>query len=234
MTRAASVTVSRPPSGGRTGFDSQGGAPSPPGNAHPFPGGSGHTRRVPLSPFDTRRHQAGLRRVPGPPFGRGGHARRRSRQRLSPGGRRGARRLPGPLPPLARGRFAGHSESRVLGVILRALRKNTGVKFVVTYADPAQGHEGIIYRAANFLYTGLSEAMPLYDVGDGKSRHSRSLSHAYGTHSVWHFNAHGVRVRVISQAPKHRYLYLLNPSLHDRIAVPLLPYPKKESSDAGR
>ena len=105
-----------------------------------------------------------------------------------------------------------NSESRVLGVITRALTKSTSVKFLVAYADPAEGvrHLGTIYQAAGWLYTGLSEAMPLYDIGDGVRRHSRSLSHAYGTHSVKHFKNHGIAVQVIPQQPKHRYIRFLD------------------------
>lgn len=80
------------------------------------------------------------------------------------------------------GELLPNSESRVLGIVLRALRKRTPLKFLVTYADPAQGHRGTIYQASNWLYTGLSYAMPLYDLGDGRVRHTRSLSHVYGTH----------------------------------------------------
>ncbi len=54
-----------------------------------------------------------------------------------------------------------NSESRVLGAVLRALKQHTCLKFLLTYADPAKGHVGIIYQATNWLYTSLSEAMPL-------------------------------------------------------------------------
>ena len=87
-----------------------------------------------------------------------------------------------------------NSESRVLGIVLRAIKKHTDVKFLVTYADPGQGHRGGIYMATGWLYTGLSEAMPLYDIGDGQLHHSRSLSHAYGTHSMRYFHSHGVHI----------------------------------------
>src|ERR687892_2299441 len=40
-----------------------------------------------------------------------------------------------------------NSESRFLGIVIRALRKNTDLKFLVTYTDPAQGHLGTIYQA---------------------------------------------------------------------------------------
>lgn len=37
--------------------------------------------------------------------------------------------------------------SRVIGIVLRSLRKHTNFKFVSTYADPSMGHLGTIYRA---------------------------------------------------------------------------------------
>ena len=126
-----------------------------------------------------------------------------------------------------------NTASRVLGVVLRALRKNTPLKFVVTYADPSQGHLGTIYQATNWIYTGLSEAMRLYDLGDGVARHSRSLGASFGSHSVRHFAARGVPVRTIPQAPKHRYVYFLEPGWRSRLRVPVPPYPKSEVSDAG-
>lgn len=124
-------------------------------------------------------------------------------------------------------RLPRNSESRVIGVVLRNLKKHTSLKFLISYADPAQGHMGTIYQATGWIYTGLSSAMPLYDLGDGKVRHCRSLSHAYGTHSVKHFADHGVTVNLIPQMGKHRYIYLLEPSLRSRLSMPILPYPKK-------
>jgi hypothetical protein len=124
-----------------------------------------------------------------------------------------------------------NSESRVLGVVLRNLKQHTRVKFLVSYADPAQGHIGIIYQATGWLYTGVSEAMPLYDVGDGKLRHSRSLSHAFGTHSIQHFARDGIEVKLAPQSAKHRYVHFLDPSWQHRLLVPVFPYPKKEVID---
>ena len=125
------------------------------------------------------------------------------------------------------------SESRVLGVVLRSLKRHTSIKFLVGYADPAQDHLGIIYQATGWLYTGLSEAMPLFDLGDGKLHHSRSLSHAYGTHSVQHFTRHGIAVKLAPQSAKHRYVYFLDPSWQQLLKAPVLPYPKKEVIDEG-
>ena len=124
------------------------------------------------------------------------------------------------------------SESLVLGIVLRALRSSTDVKFVISYADPTQGHVGYIYQATNWLYTGLSQATPLYDIGDGQLYHSRTLSQIYGTHSLKYLRDHGVQARLVSQEPKHRYVYFLDSSWGERLNVPVLPYPKL-SMEAG-
>ncbi|MFC1953992.1 DNA methyltransferase [Chloroflexota bacterium] len=124
-----------------------------------------------------------------------------------------------------------NSESRIIGVSLRAIKKNTKVKFVVSYADPSQGHLGTIYQATGWTYTGLSEAMPMFDLGDGRVRHSRSLSHAYGTHSLKYFKDKGVAVKVVPQSRKHRYIYFLDRAYRERLTVRALPYPKKENHE---
>ena len=119
-----------------------------------------------------------------------------------------------------------NSESRVIGALLRSLRKHTKLKFLLSYADPELGHVGTIYQATGWVYTGLSQATPLYDLGDGKHYHSRSLSHRLGTRSTRHFARHGVKVQRVAQQPKHRYLYFLDSSWRYRLQVPQLPYPK--------
>ena len=121
-----------------------------------------------------------------------------------------------------------NSESRVIGIALRALRRNTSLKFLLSYADPTQGHVGTIYQATNWLYTGVSQAMPLYDLGDGVARHSRSLAHAFGTHSLKYFRSRGVSVKTMEQSGKHRYVYFLDATWRKRLLVPVFPYPKAE------
>jgi hypothetical protein len=124
-----------------------------------------------------------------------------------------------------------NSESRVIGIVIRALRTYSAVKFLISYADPSHGHFGTIYQATNWLYTGLSEAMSLYDVGDGVPRHSRSVAHAYGTHSVRYLAGQGVPVKLVPQARKHRYVYFIDPAWRSQLRVPELPYPKREAAD---
>lgn len=77
---------------------------------------------------------------------------------------------------------AGHnSESRVVGWCLRWLKRHVpAVEVVVSYADPAQGHQGGIYRAANFRYLGVGAADTGFrDPETGKVYHSRALRTKY-------------------------------------------------------
>ncbi len=124
-----------------------------------------------------------------------------------------------------------NSESRVISVCLRYLRKYTTLKFIITYADPAQGHVGTIYQATSWLYTGLSEATPKFDIGDGVARHSRSLAHAFGSHSLKYLSGRGLKVKVLPQIPKHRYIYFLDKNCRNRLKATVLPYPKKETDE---
>lgn len=48
-----------------------------------------------------------------------------------------------------------NSESRTLAVMLRDL-KRLGFRRVLSYADPAHGHLGVIYRALGFEYKGMT------------------------------------------------------------------------------
>jgi len=119
-------------------------------------------------------------------------------------------------------------ESKVLGIALRSLKRDTSLKFVIAYSDPAVGHIGIIYQATNWLYTGLSSAVPLYDIGDGTLHHSRSLAHQLGSHSIHYLTLQGINAKAVPQSAKHRYIYFLDDVWKSRLAVPILPYPKKE------
>ena len=50
-----------------------------------------------------------------------------------------------------------NSESRMISVSIKILKKLAYVKGIVTYADSSVGHTGIIYKASGFKYLGLTE-----------------------------------------------------------------------------
>ena len=129
-------------------------------------------------------------------------------------------------------RLGRNSESRALAIILRSLRSHAdSVKAVVAYSDPAVGHSGAIYKATGFLYLGESEAMPSYRLESGKVYHSRTLSHAFGTHSLSYFRDRNIKVELVPRARKLIYVTLIDPAWRTRLGRAVLPYPTKEIED---
>ncbi len=127
-----------------------------------------------------------------------------------------------------------NSESRVLAIVARLLRRYTEVKFLLSYADPSRGHVGTIYQAAGWTYVGRSSASDLYRVGSGKPQHSRTLSQLMGSHSLKYLRARGLHIEPIRQLPKHKYVRFLDPTWADRLIPGPKPYPKEVEEDEDR
>lgn len=86
-----------------------------------------------------------------------------------------------------------NSESRFIGWALRQLRKIKPSLILVSYADTEQGHIGSVYKATNWIYTGLSDKRSCGDISMPglHSRHGKKLEGA---------------IR-IERSRKHRYIY---------------------------
>jgi hypothetical protein len=70
-----------------------------------------------------------------------------------------------------------NAESYVVSKTIKWIKQHRPqVRVIVSYADPAYGHSGIIYRASNFKYIGVSGDDKGYrDIESGKVYHSRAL-----------------------------------------------------------
>jgi hypothetical protein len=111
-----------------------------------------------------------------------------------------------------------NAESRVLGVIVRVLRRERRYKALVTFADPAVGHDGAIYRAAGFTYLGTTNAETSFLI-DGKACHSRTVASSYGSSDVEHLRRTGIDARRVRALPKHRYVAVLDQSWRWRLGA---------------
>lgn len=69
-------------------------------------------------------------------------------------------------------------ESYFIGAALRWLKKNTEVQTVVSYADPHFGHEGVVYKASNFRFAGVTAPTRVVVWGE-KEYHDRALRTKY-------------------------------------------------------
>lgn len=111
---------------------------------------------------------------------------------------------------------------------LKHLKKHTDFKVCVSYADPEQGHLGIVYQAANWLYAGQTAPDIVLETPEGKRYHSRALRTKYKgelkpfAKKLCSLKEAGL-LREVKVAGKHTYLYPLKGSLSQFSAF---PYPK--------
>jgi len=109
-----------------------------------------------------------------------------------------------------------NSESRVIGSCLRWVKQNDNeLEVVVSYADPAHGHSGIIYKASNFEYLGVGKTdKGFYDSETGKTYHSRAMRTKYkGDYKPFvkklrAKNEAGL-LKIVDLPAKHCYIYKL-------------------------
>lgn len=101
---------------------------------------------------------------------------------------------------------------------LKQLKKDNLI--IVSYADKQMNHNGYIYQATNFIYTGETKARTDKYVEGGK--HSRHYDNN---------KQNGLRKY---RSPKHRYVYFACSRKHKKLFseslnYPVLPYPKDEN-----
>jgi hypothetical protein len=121
------------------------------------------------------------------------------------------------------------SVSRIISQSMRFLRRqNEGLRLIVSYADPKQGHHGGIYQAGNWIYQGRSQAQRALLI-NGVFAHKRSAHVKYGTASPEKITAKtGMRVEWAPIEWKHIYLMPLDDEMRARIAPLAKPYPKRQ------
>lgn len=124
-------------------------------------------------------------------------------------------------------------ESYCISQSIRHIKNNySDVKVLVSFADPEQGHTGIVYQATNWLYCGKSQPDEWYIV-DGEKIHPRSMVAKYGTRGEKKLTDMGINFERKLLHGKHRYIYLLGSTrtekkfLQKNLQYDILPYPKK-------
>jgi hypothetical protein len=104
-----------------------------------------------------------------------------------------------------------NAESYFVSRTIKWLKRNTDWKFIVSYADPEQGHQGVIYRAANFKYEGVTGEGSSLEV-DGQKFHIRTLTmldRPYGVEINRRYKEGDLNVKIIKTKPKHIFTYKL-------------------------
>ena len=119
--------------------------------------------------------------------------------------------------------------SRIVAQAMRFLkRQSEGLRVIVSYADPKQGHHGGIYQAGNWLYSGKSQAQRELFI-NGVFTHKRSAHAKYGTASPEKIAVKsGAKVERAPVEWKHVYLMPLDDAMRAQIAPLAKPYPKRD------
>lgn len=108
-----------------------------------------------------------------------------------------------------------NTTSWFLARCIKWLKKNTDYNGIITYADPNEGHTGVIYRACNFTYLGRSLEPNPRIITDGKKKiHLRQVyQKRRGVYSV---SAKLIQKKIKEGKfkfkkvePKHRFYYPL-------------------------
>lgn len=120
--------------------------------------------------------------------------------------------------------------SKIVAVALRFLRKNSpGLRLIVSYADPNQGHIGTIYQAGGWVYVGQTPPSYKYIDRNGREWHQRQVSKS-GVKPQYGEMRRVAKIDECTKVPqlgKYRYLYPLDDAMRKQIAPLAKPYPKK-------
>lgn len=119
-------------------------------------------------------------------------------------------------------------ESKFVAWCLREVKKINPNAFIVSYADSAAGHRGVVYQALEFIYCGLSVPWTDKTVAgkDHRSVSKKMQGEKIGNRRSWA----GVNVERNKRSRKHRYVRFLNPKDQVLLAWERLPYPEKAAT----
>lgn len=111
----------------------------------------------------------------------------------------------------------------VSGAVKMLSRQSPDLRLICSYADPGQGHLGILYQATNWIYVGRTNGGTAQILlPDGSRLHKRTAYSALGRCDASAFGGTWV------QPPeKHKYLYPFDRAMRRQIAPLAQPYPKR-------
>lgn len=134
---------------------------------------------------------------------------------------------------LVRVALRGHTApvTRIVAIAIKILKaKCPGLRLIVSYADPSEGHHGGIYQGGNWSY--LGEYGAPYELQD---RHARRLQKR--AYTGLNFGNPALPLppgaRRVEIPLKHKYAMALDPTLRPLLDSLRKPYPKRVESRDG-
>lgn len=142
-----------------------------------------------------------------------------------------------------------NSESCCIAKTLRLIKKNAPqVKWIISFADGCSCGDGTIYRAANFILTGIKENEALCLLPSGEKIHKMTLQSnptmprpELGGRTFYDITGGKYAFRKYVEAVggtilmgyQLRYMYFIDKSCRQRLTVPEIPFSRIDELGAG-
>lgn len=133
-----------------------------------------------------------------------------------------------------------NSESRCISQAIKLIKKNApNIKWIISFADGCSCGDGTIYRASNFVLTGIKKNEGICQLPSGEKIHKLSLNTVPNkrraelggksfydiTGGVYSFKKYleysGAK---LLDGYQLRYIYFIDKSYKERLTVPILPF----------
>ena len=133
-----------------------------------------------------------------------------------------------------------NSESRCISQAIKLIKKNApNIKWIISFADGCSCGDGTIYRASNFVLTGIKKNTGICQLPNGEKIHKLSLNTVPNkkraelsgksfydvTGGVYSFKKYleysGAK---LLDGYQLRYIYFIDKSYKERLTVPILPF----------
>jgi hypothetical protein len=142
-----------------------------------------------------------------------------------------------------------NSESRAISQSIKLIKKNAPhVKWIISFADGCQCGDGTIYRASNFVLTGIKPNEALYRLPSGEVVHQIALQSnpkkpreelngkclydvSGGTYSIKKWVELSGAEKI--EGYQFRYIYFIDKSYREKLTVPIIPFSKIQELGVG-
>lgn len=139
-----------------------------------------------------------------------------------------------------------NSESYCIGATLRMIKKKAPqIKWVISFADGTQCGDGTIYRASNFVLTGINPNKTIIKMPDGSTVACLTLDLQQSTTKArydklcgldpneTHTRKDYIAGGEVLEGNQLRYIYFLDPKWRKRLTVPEIPFSEIDKRGAG-
>lgn len=142
-----------------------------------------------------------------------------------------------------------NSESYCIGKTLRMIKKQAPqIKWVISFADGCSCGDGTIYRASNFVLTGIKENNAIIMLPNGEKIHQLTLTSSptqrrpeLGGKSLSDISGGGASIGAYMKYTgakkltgyQLRYIYFIDKSYRKRLTVPEIPFSRIDEMGAG-